>query len=315
MSEMATRARLILNPGTSDSCEVAVRDVIYVGRECAGAPEDQRLVVDDLSVSRNHLEIRVRERGLAYVVDTSTNGTRVNGIRIERAVPTTLSSGDRLTVGSVELEFQSTSPLADLPFTSFQTIRSVTNADFVMVVADIVGFSTASHAMPSRLVMESLDVLLAEFRTLLTRYRGTLSNYVGDAFFAVWELDSVPNAPELAIEFVVAAAQRLDEIAPSIAFRGVDGQTLRMGWGVARGDAAVSSLTGVLLGVVGDAANLAFRLSGLAARQGRSEVLVTEAFYQAAVQRFPFGEPESVEVKSWHDPVQVRGLRLPTPPT
>jgi class 3 adenylate cyclase len=162
--------------------------------------------------------------------------------------------------------------------------------------------------------MESLDVLLAEFRTLLTRYRGTLSNYVGDAFFAVWELDSVPNAPELAIEFIVAAAQRLDEIAPSIAFRGVDGQTLRMGWGVARGDAAVSSLTGVLLGVVGDAANLAFRLSGLAARQGRSEVLVTETFYQAAVQRFPFGEPESVEVKSWHEPVQVRGLRLPTPP-
>ena len=313
MSEMGIQARLILNPGTSDSCEVAVLDLLYVGREVAGAPEHQRLVVDDPSVSRNHLEIRVREHGLASVVDTSTNGTRVNGIRIERAVPTTLRSGDRLTVGSVELEFQSTSALADEAFTSFQTIRSVTNADYVMVVADIVGFSTASHEMPSRVVMESLDVLLAELRQLLTRYRGTLSNYVGDAFFSVWELDSVPNAPELAIEFVVAAAQRLEEIAPSIAFRGLDGGTLRLGWGVAHGDAAVSSLTGVLLGVVGDAANLAFRLSGLAARQGRSDVLVTEAFYQAAVQRFPFGEPESVEVKSWHEPVEVRGLRLPIP--
>ena len=312
MSEMGIEARLILNPGTSDSCEVAVLGLLYVGREVAGAPEHQRLVVDDPSVSRNHLEIRVHERGLAYVVDTSTNGTRVNGIRIERAVPTTLRSGDRLTVGSVELEFQSTS-LADEAFTSFQTIRSVTNADYVMVVADIVGFSTVSHEMPSRLVMESLDVLLAELRVLLTRYRGTLSNYVGDAFFSVWELDSVPNAPELAIEFIVAAAQRLEEIAPSIAFRGLDGQTLRLGWGVAHGDAAVSSLTGVLLGVVGDAANLAFRLSGLATRQGRSDVLVTEAFYQAAVQRFPFGEPESVEVKSWHEPVEVRGLRLPIP--
>ena len=231
MSEMGIEARLILNPGTSDSCEVAVLDLLYVGREVAGAPEHQRLVVDDPSVSRNHLEIRVRERGLAYVVDTSTNGTRVNGIRIERAVPTTLRSGDRLTVGSVELEFQSTSLLPDEAFTSFQTIRSVTNADYVMVVADIVGFSTASHEMPSRLVMESLDVLLAELRQLLTRYRGTLSNYVGDAFFSVWELDSVPNAPELAIEFIVAAAQRLEEIAPSIAFRGLDGGNAASGMG------------------------------------------------------------------------------------
>ena len=228
-------------------------------------------------------------------------------------MPTVLKSGDRLTVGSVELEFQSSSPLADEAFTSFQTIRSVTNADYVMVVADIVGFSTASHATPSRVVMESLDILLAEFRGLLTHYRGTLSNYVGDAFFAVWELESVQNTPELAIEFIVAAAQRFDEIAPSIALRGVNGQTLRMGWGVAHGDAAVSSLTGVLLGVVGDAANLAFRLSGLAARHGRSEILVTEEFYRAAMQRFPFGEPELVEVKGWHDAVEVRGLPLPVP--
>ena len=313
MSGTAIPARLILNPGTSDAKEVAIRDLLFIGRECAGMPEHQRLVIDDPGVSRNHLEIRVRERGLAYVIDTSSNGTRVNGIRIERAVPTTLRSGDRLTVGNFELEFQSTSPLVDEPFTSFQTIRSVTNADFVMVVADIVGFSAASHATPSRLVMESLDLLLAEFRTLLSRYRGTLSNYVGDAFFAVWELDSVPNAPELAIEFIVAAAQRLDEVAQRMALRGVDDQTLRLGWGVAHGDAAVSSLTGVLLGVVGDAANLAFRLAGLAARQGRSDVLVTEEFYQAAVQRFVFGEPEWVEVKGWHDAVEVRGLRLPTP--
>ena len=37
--------------------------------------------------------------------------------------------------------------------------------------------------------------------------------------------------------------------------------------GLAHGDAAVSSLTGVLLGVVGDATNLRFRLSGIAGRE------------------------------------------------
>jgi class 3 adenylate cyclase len=87
-----------------------------------------------------------------------------------------------------------------------------------------------------------------------------------------------------------------------------------MGWGLAQGDAAVSSLTGVLLGVVGDATNLAFRLSGIAGRQGHREVLVTDALYQQVAHRYPFETLEYVDIKGWTEAEAVHGLRLPLAP-
>jgi class 3 adenylate cyclase len=153
--------------------------------------------------------------------------------------------------------------------------------------------------------------LLKEFRSLLTLYQGTLSNYVGDAFFAVWETGSVPHASQLALDFVVAAASRLDQLAPTLALRSPEGGPLRIGWGVARGEAAVSSMTGALLGVVGDAANLAFRLSGLAAREGRGEVLVAAAVYDDLAGRYPFDARAWVAVKGRRGDEPVHALRLP----
>jgi adenylate cyclase len=307
-------AHLVVLAGSGAPREVAIYERMFVGRECTGVEPRHRLLVDDASASRNHLEIRVRRERGASVVDTSTNGTRVNGVRIERAVPVPLESGDRLTVGSVELEFRtdwSRPPDAPMPT---ETIRRMTDAELVMVVGDIVGFSTISATSPSRVVLETLETLLKEFRALLTLYQGTLSNYVGDAFFAVWETGSVPQASQLALEFVIAAAARLDQLAPTLALRSPEGGPLRIGWGVARGEAAVSSMTGALLGVVGDAANLAFRLSGLAAREGRGEVLVAAAVYDDLAERYPFDARAWVAVKGRRGDEPVHALRLPIRP-
>jgi class 3 adenylate cyclase len=309
--EVRPDAHLLVRVGPNDSREVAVYDRLFVGRECTGIEERHRLLVDDPNASRNHLEIRARRDRGASVVDTSTNGTRVNGVRIERAVPVPLESGDRLTVGTVELEFHTDWTLVPGAPVGTQTIRYVSDTDLVTVVGDIVGFSTVSHTTPSRVVMESLDTLLVELRALLTRYRGTLSNYVGDAFFAVWETGSVPDASRHALDFVVAAAARLDVVTSTLALRAVDGGPIRMGWGVARGVSAVSSMTGSLLGVVGDAANLAFRLSALAARDGRANVLVGDALYADVAGHYPFADPEQITVKGLHDPVRVHALHLP----
>lgn len=304
-------AHLVVLAGSGAAREVAIYERMFVGRECTGVDERHRLLVDDASASRNHLEIRVRRERGASVVDTSTNGTRLNGVRIERAVPVPLESGDHLRVGTVELEFRTDwSRPADAP-TPTETIRRVSDADLVMVVGDIVGFSTISAASPSRVVMETMETLLTAFRTLLTKYHGTLSNFVGDAFFAVWETESVPQAPQHALDFVVAAGARLDELAPTLLLRSPDGGPLRIGWGVARGDAAVSSMTGALLGVVGDAANLAFRLSGLAAREGRGEVLVAATLYDDIAGRYPLDTRAWVAVKGRPKQEPVHALRLP----
>ena len=71
------------------------RTVIGRSREC-------EIRVDDANVSRQHCEV-VEEAGGWSVVDLgSTNGTELNGRRIDRAG---LSDGDRITVGGTDLVF------------------------------------------------------------------------------------------------------------------------------------------------------------------------------------------------------------------
>ena len=72
-------------------------------RVVIGRSKDADVQVSDPNVSRRHAE--VRQEGAAYwVVDLdSTNGTEINGRRLNRAK---LRPGDTITVGSTELVFR-----------------------------------------------------------------------------------------------------------------------------------------------------------------------------------------------------------------
>jgi hypothetical protein len=72
--------------------------VISVGRH-----PDSNLVLADPNVSRNHAEIR--PQGDRYVVADlgSTNGTRVNGVRVNTQV---LNDGDEITFGNTRMRFE-----------------------------------------------------------------------------------------------------------------------------------------------------------------------------------------------------------------
>jgi class 3 adenylate cyclase len=85
------------------------------------------------------------------------------------------------------------------------------------------------------------------------------------------------------------------------------GQPVRMGWGVAWGRAAVSLLTGMLVSVLGDTTNVAFRLSGIAGRDGWPDVLVTDAVHRAAAAEFSFTPPSTVQLKGRSQAVLALG--------
>jgi hypothetical protein len=74
------------------------RPVLTLGRarECD-------IVVDDPSVSRRHAELRRGPGGFTIVDLASTNGTQVNGKKIEQ---TTVEDGDRIMLGQTELRFE-----------------------------------------------------------------------------------------------------------------------------------------------------------------------------------------------------------------
>ena len=88
-------AFVVVSPGTAAERRVPVPGRIFIGRQCAGIEPDARILIDDFSISRTHLEIRLdADRNMAFVIDTSTNGTYLNGSRLGRALPTQIKSGE-----------------------------------------------------------------------------------------------------------------------------------------------------------------------------------------------------------------------------
>jgi adenylate cyclase len=307
----AIPATLVLAPDNAGQRSVPVYDWLVVGRECVGVDARHRLLIDDRAVSRTHLELRLDfELDQAWLIDHSTNGTRLNGQRITRSVPVRIKPGDRIRLGTAELQFRSwrftADPDADL--TDQKTIREITVAEMVMVVGDVVGFSTIAEQTDDRVLLQNIDRLYAGLRPILARHHGTLNNYVGDAFFATWEADSGEAAALAAVGFAVEAAETVPRIAAGLDLRDPGGGLVRMGWGVASGPAAVSQLTGIMLvTVLGDTTNVAFRLSGIAGRDGRPDVLVTSAVHRVTAASFSFTAPTAIRVKGRDRPVDALG--------
>ena len=72
--------------------------VISIGRH-----PDSNLVLADPNVSRNHAEIRPDGDRFIIVDLGSTNGSRVNGVRVDKQV---LQDGDELTFGNTRMHFE-----------------------------------------------------------------------------------------------------------------------------------------------------------------------------------------------------------------
>ncbi len=288
---------LVVDPGTPEQRSVPIYDSLFLGRECHGIDPTRRYLIEDESISRIHAEIRLpSEQGPAWVTDTSTNGTRVNGHRIERGKPTPIVHGDRLQMGSKDLEFRSNGVVARSGSNASETVEWGSSFHMVMAVGDIVAYSTISQYTEDDVLMKGLAQIYGDLRRLLAQHKGTLSNYVGDAFFATWEIESVPDAAAQALSFALDATDKVQEIAPLLPLRDSSGMPVRMGWGISSGRASIRSLAGRLT-VLGDNTNVAFRLSGVAARNQWADVVVTEAVHDRAAGPFLFTGPFQVEVK------------------
>jgi adenylate cyclase len=303
MAEGEPFGYVVVDPEGAGGVSLPLIDRLFVGRECAGVDDSRRiLLAEDLAVSRNHLEIRFDpELSRALVVDTSSNGVRVNGIRIERAVGVPLNGGDRIQVGSHVLEFRSatvpTTPTKSERTEHRSTISTATPLTMAMVVGDLINFSTVSEQANQEVLMRDVHQLYQKLRELLSAHKGTLVDYVGDAFFASWELEVDPNAPANALHFCLAADALVSLTTADFELRYADGSPLRMGWGITMGPVMMQLMPGSVVMVLGDAVNLGFRISSIAGREQRPNILATENVRQGADGQFTFGEPENVTVK------------------
>lgn len=157
-----------------------IYDQLFVGRECAGISETRRLVIADREVSRNHFEIRLdTDSDRAYLIDTSTNGSSINGVRVERAVASQIRPGDEIRVGDTVFTFRSQRFTARGAPRDEHTSTRVSHAAMVMVVGDVIDYSTISQMTDEAVVARSLKLLWQQIGAVLRSQRGTLSHYAG----------------------------------------------------------------------------------------------------------------------------------------
>ena len=276
-------------------------DQLYVGRECVGIGVQRRLLLTGPEISRNHLEIRLDAAAdQAFIIDTSTNGTWLNGVRLERDLLVPIRAHDHIRIGKVELTFETDRFTAVSEPGPNSTYSVIDERDMVLVVGDITGYSTISQVTDHKVIALSLHTLWQELGHVLREYRGTINHYAGDALYAVWELQTLPQANELAIDFALAANQRVEEIGPELPLRQADGSPIHMGWGVVQGRAALTAIARLADAVIGDSTNVVFRLAGIAGRGGRAPVMVTDVVHAAVEAQYVWGPAEQVEIRGRH---------------
>ena len=77
-----------------------------------GRAKGADLIIDAALVSRVHCRLEAGKDGIDVTDLSSTNGTFVNGKRVERA---TLANGDKLRVGRVELTLERSGGRGSIP--------------------------------------------------------------------------------------------------------------------------------------------------------------------------------------------------------
>ena len=98
---------LLLSEGDRPTRVVPIIGRLCAGRRGAGASASPHLLLDDPAISRDHFELRVDPADGVVLLDRSTNGTRVNGQRVQRDEPLPLTDGDFIEVGTIRMSFRS----------------------------------------------------------------------------------------------------------------------------------------------------------------------------------------------------------------
>ncbi len=178
----------------------------------------------------------------------------------------------------------------------------------VMVVGDLINFSTVSEQADQLMLARDVNILYQKLRELLSQHRGTLIDYVGDAFFASWELDIDPAAAVNALNFALAAEALVLGTTSDLELRYDDGTPLRMGWALSMGPVTMQLMPGSVVMVLGDAVNVGFRIASISGREARPSILATSLVKEAADGSFTFGQPETVMVKGRAGEVTIYGV-------
>jgi len=156
-----------------------------------GRSQNNALVLLDTYVSRLHALIHRQNKGEYCVVDLSTNGVIINGMRIRQSV--LLKDNDVIKIGPYVFIFHKTSNNLEDENPSITSIQStvrmktqVSENTYWMLCADIEDFTRTVQAEPVDKLAKLMSFWFRSCKDLIENNGGIVNNYLGDGFLAYW---------------------------------------------------------------------------------------------------------------------------------
>lgn len=165
------------------------------------------LVLEVPGISRSHAMLQPGPGGGHLLADLhSTNGTYLNGLRLEQVVP--LHDGDKIELGQLTLVYrcqQTAGHAADSGATSVQ----IYSGACWLLLLDLIGYTTHTQKVGADAASADFKRWLEMIRPVIVRAGGTINAYLGDAVFAYWRQDRHQAGK------VAAALQELVNLQPA----------------------------------------------------------------------------------------------------
>ncbi len=172
-----------------------------------------------------------------------------------------------------------------------------------VLFTDLSGYTAMTEKLDPEEVKEIVAQLFGKIAKTVMRYDGFIEKYVGDAILALF---GVPSAHEDDPVRAIMAARDINEMVSSISpeYESRIGKPLAMHTGISTGLVVTGevNLEHGTHGVLGDAVNLASRLSGIAVS---GEIIVNQETWRQSEGYFSFEPLEAIKLRGKAQPTRA----------
>jgi adenylate cyclase len=178
--------------------------------------------------------------------------------------------------------------------------------EMTVLFSDLRGFTTLSHRLEPRLLVELLNEYMTAMTEVVFRHDGVLDKYIGDAIMAFWNAPAdQPDHARRACATALDMVATLEALCARWERRGWP--RLELGIGINTGPMIVGDMGSrerLAYTVMGDPVNVASRLEGLSKVYG-VRLVIGEATRAAAGDAFAWRYLDRVAVKGRAEPLTI----------
>jgi class 3 adenylate cyclase len=311
-----------VRPGTAEPYRVELEEgkVLEIGRKPNPASQ-RRLVLPIPEVSGNHAEIRPYSDGWALRDLGSTNGTRLNGDWVTPGQEYQLKNGDVIKIAQIDIVVNiANSEPAKSGFQEDEHEKTQFHIKLInatILVGDIRSFTSlmetySSHPEKVMLAAQRVFQILSDE---VKKQHGTVEKVAGDAIMAYWQGGDSPQSETNQCAYQACkSALELATTIKSIANRPdawpFPNHPLLFDVALATGPVAAGVLGAAKANpaLLGDTANLAFRLEKLIGDDMPGDIIMDGTTYELVKDQVGVKSLGSYTVKGRQKPVEVYRL-------